>query len=275
MDVKLAFRVLKLYLIAIDSSGEPEKPNKRFDITDPNRLFVVSSVIIHETSFFELNEKIKQLKMKYFSDTDFEIHLKELTNRGKMRRLGYEMDTIADFLKGLYSIISDTEDLVIIAIAVEKSLPSVKISRKEYKKKLLEIATQLLIERITLYFDKINLYNRKEFALIKIDRSYYRENELLKESILKELKEGFYTSRRPSKDRLINEPMFLDSRRDTLIQIADAVAFCIRRKFTKPEKYPFNFSDFYDKIKKRFDRCRYNLEKIEGCGLKKWVFTVT
>lgn len=262
--------VTALFIVGIDSSGEPEKP-KEFIEMDQSSLFVVSAVITHENYYFGFKNKFEKLVQNSFGK-NIEVHMKELTNLNKMRNQGVSFNDIKDFLDKLYKLIGESE-LTLIGVIINKYPPSSKIGKKKYRKNLLQTATQLLLERITKYFDKIGLQNRKEFALLLIDESYYREDMILRDIVKEELEKGIYTSTRISKDRVISEPLFYNSKKQILIQVADAVAFCIRRKFTKPVKSGLDFSIYFDEIKKRFDTCLGGI--INGCGIKTWWFNGT
>jgi len=258
-----------MYLVGIDSSGEPEKKDTLLN-NDPNSYFVISAVIMHEHYFLSsFKNNITNLISSFFNK-QLEIHLKELTDLKRIKAMGFTFNRVNDFLDSLYDTIGKS-DLVLFSVVIKKYPPRIKISKKEYRKNLLQTALQLLLERISKYFDKIKLLETNEYALLLVDESYYRQDIVLRDIIKNELKEGIYTSKRLSRNNIISNPLFYDSRDHILIQIADAVAFCVRRKFSKPIKSGFDFSKFFEKIENKFDKCNNNI--IAGCGIKQWYFS--
>ena len=80
--------MIELFIAYIDSSGRP-------DFEDPEN-YVVASIITNERTWQGIDNSVKAIKMKHFpslSDSDVEIHAKDILNRDErslFRHLSWE-----------------------------------------------------------------------------------------------------------------------------------------------------------------------------------------
>jgi len=67
-----------MYLAYIDGSGRPEKN------CEPKGSYVLASLVIHESQWTYIDNKVKEIKLRYFPRVgveDFELHAKDMLNR--------------------------------------------------------------------------------------------------------------------------------------------------------------------------------------------------
>jgi len=84
-----------------------------------------------------------------------------------------------------------------------------------------------LLERIAITFDKVS--DKDGLLVILIDESTYkrdRTTSLLVDSIVSR---GDYASKWPVSRRIISRPIFVNSKREAVVQLVDLIAYIIRR----------------------------------------------
>ncbi len=208
--------VFEVYLSYIDTSGGPE-------YSDPEN-FVVASVIIHDTSWQNITKEIGQIKSKYFPDLhsdNVEFHVKDMLNhRGIYKEIS---------LNATYSILDDIFDAI---SAKDTHLHVVGTILDKRRRGLdLEVFGYVpVFERFNRYLSQINRHLQKdsesiEYGMAIIDSAGSRDQQL-RSKLSPILSSGTSYS---NFNYLINSILFADSRWDDLIQIADCVAYCIRK----------------------------------------------
>jgi hypothetical protein len=122
----------------IDSSGRPFGDNENF---------VLSCVITNEAEWQNIDNKVKQLKLKHFPglpDENIEIHAKDMMNHdGLFYQLSWAC--IYDILDDIFDLIASSDnDLCIIGVLIDKQRLRKSIDIEEW-------AYRLLFERINQF----------------------------------------------------------------------------------------------------------------------------
>ncbi len=248
-----------MFLIYLDSSGSPNFKDKE--------NYVLASVIINESYWEYIDNNIQEIKRKRFPnllDSEIEIHVKYMTSKkGIYEKMTWEQ--IYTVLEDIFNFITDyNTNLTLIAVLIDKSI-------MEKDQDIETWAYTLLYERINRYIEKEN--NRRildwntQYGITIIDTAGSKKSDQkLFTKLFPMLKKGTFFS---DLEYLIEEPLFTDSKWRNLSQIADCVAYCIRKKFRTSKNITFHdkhWDRFFNKIKKKLDRGRDG--QYMGCGLK-------
>jgi hypothetical protein len=244
-----------MYLIYIDESGKPS-------FNDPEN-FVLVSLAVHESVWKDADERVRSVKEKYFpKDPDsVEIHATEIIDHvGPYKNMPLEkrLNLIRDAL----AIIGDI-DCTINAVVIRKNklCPGVEV---EY------MASDFLFERICMFLNGINSArstsgHHEEYGLMMLDSSAPKHDNKTREKIRQLLKKGTeYNSSR----FLIEDPIFVDSKERNLSQLADLVAYCIRKEYRDGQKEEEirTYHEFFKMIEPKFRSSPSG--KYIGYGLK-------
>lgn len=247
-----------MFLAYLDSSGGATFKDKE--------NYVLTSVITNEINWQYIDNGVKTVKLKHFPnlpDSDVEFHAKDMMNhRGIYKGLSWKK--IYSILNDIFDFVSDDKtDLCIISVLIDKT--------KLYKDKDIETwAFRLLFERIHKFIEKRNTqlilaHGAPQYGIMIIDSYGFRANQRLRNKLYDMLRFGTLYSKL---EYLIEDPLFTDSKWRNLSQIADCVAYCVRRKF-RASSNAFRDSywgSFYKKIEVKFDENQYG--QHFGYGLK-------
>lgn len=219
-----------MYFAFIDESGNPDLK----DIN--NKFYVLVAFIMHEKGFPFLNDNIKllraeiwdQVKNKDFQGnipTEFELHVKEITSG-----LNY-YETIKDnfktqmrILEQIYDFISHLYGKVIAVIIPKDEYYSI------YKEDMAVWAFKLLVERLHRYILVRKRY-KEEYILIVMDRVGDEEDNKRRAEIEQYMLYGTGGGEHP--ENVIETPFIGDSKIHKGVQIADAIAYLLRRHTRK------------------------------------------
>ena len=246
-----------MYIVFIDESGKPVKKEPQ--------PFVVASVIIHENILDSLEEELLDLKLNFFGRKAYnvEIHGKEVVH-GKGYFSQVDMEKREKFLSECYKFIGSKTLTLIASVVLKEKFAG--LSEKEARESMERIAYMHLLERVTIYFDKIGSSER---ILLVVDETDVKHDISIKNRISEEIRMGLYTSRRFSSRRIFPAPLFLPSKEQAGLQLADLVAYAVFKKYSGNLRSAiFDFNKYLVMIWDRFDRCRGG--RVEGCGIKVW-----
>lgn len=250
-----------MYLAYIDGSGRPEKN------CEPKESFVLASLVTHESQWTYIDNKVKEIKLKYFPRVgveDFELHAKDMLNReGIFKGLTWNeiysiFDDIFDFL-----VKDDTEICAIAAVIMKQRMYDGKDIEKW--------AYRLLVERLNKFLDKNNMTAIRagmgpQYGIMIVDSCGVNWDGKVRKKIVEILKQGTYYCQLKY---LIEDPLFTDSKWRNLSQLTDCAAYAIRKHFRTPANPSFhdvNWEKYYQMLLKKADKDE--MGKIEGCGIK-------
>jgi len=209
-----------------------------------------------------------------------ELHANDIVHADKRGKFCILMPEFRfNLLESIYRKLANELSLMIIAVIVEKEpyqqvrenkekQGELSFNEKKYNEEVFRIAYRLLIERITNY-----LKEEKDKGILVIDEPTVKDAMNWKFIIREEIEKGKYAD--PT--ILIPVPLFTRSELSRIIQLADLVAYCIRRYYLaqnkEKERKPLSetdrkFKNFYEKYLKK--KIRQKNGKIEGFGIKIW-----
>jgi hypothetical protein len=234
-----------MFLAYLDSSGGATFNDKE--------NYVLTSVITNEMNWQCIDNGIRTIKLKRFPnlpDSDVEFHAKDMMVHAGIYN-GVSWDDIWLTVNDIFDFISDDKtEICIISILIDKT--------KLYPNKDIETwAYRLLFERINKFINRQNAKlilanSAPQFGITIIDSCGLRADQRLKNKLYSMLKNGTMYGKL---EWLIEDPLFTDSKWRNLSQIADCVAYCVRRhlrKGTKTFKDP-HWDSYFNLIEKKFD----------------------
>jgi len=261
-----------LYFAYIDESGNYEIDNKK------SLEYVLTAVVIHERDWVDFQKDCKNLRENVWKElnkgqkelpdlpNDFELHAKELCNRTNHFRVLEEDDKKwFNIMKQIFEKIKSLKLNIISSIII----------KDEFKKEYIDVkkwAYTLLIERLQRFVESKIRKNKNEYCLVVLDsegpNSDLEKREYIKEFI--EFGTGHGWEEYP--ENIIETPFIVDSHIHLGVQIADAIAYVLRRYIFKIQERNPNafFNDyceyFLGKIGHLFYRSDRN--KLRGYGVK-------
>jgi hypothetical protein len=224
-----------MYFLYLDDSGCANNPNERY--------FVLGGVYVFERQVYFLNEQLEQIACRYrsISSETVELHAYPISS-GKEEPWGLiSRDERRQVQKDILSVLSNShESCAAFACAVEKAaFPN---------SDPVEIAFEELCRRFDIcLMARFNEQNDPQRGIIVMDKSSY-------ETSLQRLAKDFQSlgTRWGVIRNLAEVPMFVDSKSSRLIQLADHIAYAVRRR------YELGDSSLLDIVLSRFspDKCR-------------------
>lgn len=213
-----------MYIAYIDESGKPNR-------TDPEN-FVLASVIINESNWQFIDQKINEIKQKHFPSyplDQVEFHVKDMMNKTGIYN-GRKIGEIFDILDDIFNLITNNPNcFCVIASYIDKPRVYEHVNMETW-------AFRLLIERIDLYLNKMNDMHIKnknplQYGMMIIDSVDESFDNKIRKKVSNMMKHGtLYLTLQ----YLIEEPIFIDSKWRNLSQLTDCVAYCIRRYYKHP-----------------------------------------
>lgn len=234
-----------MFLAYLDSSGGATFNDRE--------NYVLTSAITNEMNWQYIDNGIRAIKLKHFPnlpDSDVEFHAKDMMGHvGVYNSVSWDDTWLT--LKDVFDFISDDKtEICVISVLIDKT--------KLYPNKDIETwAYRLLFERINKFINRQNakliLANSPpQFGISIIDSCGLKADQRLKNKLYSMLKNGTMYCKL---EWLIEDPLFTDSKWRNLSQIADCVAYCVRRhlrKDIKTFKDP-SWDSYFTQIEKKFD----------------------
>ena len=208
-----------MVLAYIDESGSPH-------MNDESKIFSMTAILISEEDFQQIDTIMsnlrEQLVYEYNLNPDVDFHVKELLKNKKKDKMKREFKQLTyeqrlEIYKKRLAVIENL-NLTIITVAI-------------FKRELEEgedprfWANLMLIERLQMFVQEST---RCDFLTIFMDD----EGEEWNNYKINLLKTAIYSKEHPSRiniTKIIPKIYFLKSKESMGIQIADNVAFCVRR----------------------------------------------
>lgn len=217
-----------MYFAYVDESGNKDINNKQ------NKLYVLTAIIIHEQYWEWIHRESKNLKSKIWSlvkekglqidpPDDFELHMKEISRKeGYYSTIGDDDETLRNIWRELYSFISKLF-IKIISIVVHKehftNQNFVDVGKWAFK---------LLIERLSRYVMD-NHPEKEQHIMIVMDSVDPEFDEQKRREIEDFIKYGTGQGWEEFPEQVIETPFIVDSKIHSGVQLADLVAYLVRR----------------------------------------------
>lgn len=217
-----------MYLLYADESGSLNDKTQRY--------FVLAGVCVFERQTYWLSQKLDEVVGRYYPSAphELELHGSPMHNgRNRWRGILNRKDAICDAL----SVLNNTDkNNRLFAVVIDKQISS--------DRSLMEIAYEQLSSRFDMFLGRLHKRDSNtQRGVIIFDKSTYEE-------ALQKLTSNYIRNGHSwGKLRNLSEvPLFIDSEKSRLIQLADLIAFAVLRKY--------NFEDptYFDLIKSRFDK---------------------
>jgi len=220
-------KVINMYLAFIDESGTMQA-------NDPNNnYYIITAMVMQEKGMKFLHQKSQALKKEIWQlvqgtkksmPPNFEIHLQEILDAKKyFKPLRSNIQKTEDFLNKIFQFINNLYITIISIVIVKDDFFS------KYKQgELLKWSLQLLIERVNRYvWNDTKNKKDKEFALLIMDEDFTHDKK--KRKFISNMMEKGVKYQTGDVDRILDTPIFLDSKLHNGIQIVDSIAYLIRR----------------------------------------------
>ncbi|MGI0013244.1 MAG: DUF3800 domain-containing protein [Nitrososphaera sp.] len=211
-----------MFLAYVDASGRPS-------FVDAEN-FVLASLVTHESNWQLIDNGVKKIKISHFPnlpDSEVEFHVKDMMNRhGIFKNLTW--DKIYQILDDVFDFVGAAETPVsIIGVLIDKT--------KLRKNKDAELwAHRLLFERINRHIERCNKakieqgQSAQEVGMMITDSEGETKDQKLRKKLHHMLKEGTLYN---NLEYLIEDPLFTDSKWRNMSQLADCVAYAIRKRY--------------------------------------------
>jgi hypothetical protein len=247
-----------LFLAYLDSSGRP--------LFEDKESYVLASVITNERSWQAIDNGVKQIKIKHFPnlpDNEVELHAKDMLNHdGIFKSLSW--DEIYAIFSDVFDFISNPDSqLTLIAVVIQKDKLNKNTDTERW-------AFGLIFERLNKFIARQNAQLMsagypQEYGIMIMDSEGEKKDSRLRNKITGMLRHGTEFANLTS---LIEDPLFTDSKWRNMSQLADNVAYCVRKNLRSNTMsfHTANWTGYFKKIEPRFD-CRSSGSYL-GWGLK-------
>jgi hypothetical protein len=216
-----------------DSGSSQNEPNGESH-------FVLGGFIAHEERLFNLKDKLDKLVGKYAGTAtpSVEIHCSEIFSRRRPPWNGLNKEEAREAIKDVLKIVATQCTLPSID-GKQVTVMSCAVNKADYQGQTppILLAFEDLSSRFQKFLNRQNeKYKRKEKGLIIIDKSTYESNL---QNLAGDLsRDG--TRWGPKPKNVLEVPMFVDSKVSRAIQLADAVAYAVFRRYSFADLNYFN-----------------------------------
>jgi hypothetical protein len=250
-----------MYLVYVDESGKPT-------FKDPEN-FVLGAVVIQESHYHAIDLAVNAVKERYFAlqPQTVEIHTMDMVYR-RNRFQALSLDQCQAMFRDVAEVVAQSQ-CTLLASVIVKSRVFPHLRDKQFDP--LEWGHRLLFERACNLLAKINASrgpSQQEHGILLIDAVERRHDARLRTKLVDFYRSG---SHYVKNQFLIDEPIFVSSQYRNLSQLADFVAFVVRRyhREVKANNLPDALArEAFERIKNRFDTSPNG--KLDGCGIKKF-----
>jgi hypothetical protein len=203
----------------MDESGKP-------NYNDAENEYVLAAITIHESEYKHIEDELSKVKRKYFPEMDpkdVEIHATDIISR---KGLFSKMDvtTRSQLFKDVLGTLDEIDSVVNCTI-IRKNL------LKNHPDDVDNLAYKFLFERLCMTHTTLNKKLIKngtdpQFGILFMDSIQPKFDEKIKSRVRNMIIEG---TEHIINDYIIEDVVFVDSRYRAMSQIADCIAFAIRR----------------------------------------------
>lgn len=222
-----------MYLLYVDESGDVGLHNS------PTRYFILSAIVVHEMKWRDTLQELVAFR-RMLRDTKGlklrdEIHASVFINKpGELKRI--KRNDRLDIMKKCIDWVNAQPYLNVFSVVVDKQGKSNDI---------FELAWNTLVNRFENTLKHRNFVgprNSDETGIVISDNT---EGEKLRKLVRKMRhyntvpnKKDYYSSgyRNIKIEKVIEDPVFRDSRQSLILQMNDVIAYCVRQKY-EPNNY--------------------------------------
>ena len=246
-----------MYLLYADGSGNSAIKQDRVH----NGLYVLSCAIIHETRLRTVENNIAALKRNALPQIDpenWELHAHEIWNSGGyFARADVSMDLpkkTAIFDKVVNTICKS--DIALITVVVFKD----RIKSRRLASNISGAAWKIAAERFDHFLERAP--ERTNMGMIFMDRSDRTSESEIRNAVNAATRKG------PSgqTEHVVSEPVFVRSDEHLSVQLADMVAYIVKRHYGGDSKFKEWFEAIMTKTYSPPKRARYGIKEFPSEG---------
>jgi len=199
-----------MYLLYADESGNPDGVEDRY--------FVLGGIALFERKVFWVNEEVDKLQSNLFPGVHVEFHAQPIVSHREEPWHSLPSQKRTETLESLCKIIASSPEIVLFAVAVERSTTTEPVAR----------AFEELCNRFDSFLKRLHAQGNTQRGLIIFDETRY-ESRL--QTLLAE-----YRGTGTRFGRVYNFadiPFFADSKSTRLLQLADLIAYAVYRRYER------------------------------------------
>jgi len=256
--------------VFIDESGKPTKKE--------GTPFVVSALIVDDRTYLRIRRDINVILRDVLGDViserrfrvdGVEVHAREVV-QGEGFFRGVDIGRRAALLRRVSHYVGSElrgAATSVSVVIVKKRVLNTSSSEGEVREAMVKKAFGLLMERVAWYLSDYD----NELALLLVDKSEIDYD--VRNAVLLEITQGLYTSQLTSSERILETPLFIDSKRHRPLQLADFIAYTLFRIYSgKPVAAGgvFNFRAYLSNMEPIIRKGSKG--QVAGYGIKVWEF---
>lgn len=227
------------YYLFLDESGNHDLKN--IDQNFP--IFLLCGILISEEEYFKLNEKIDNLKNKFWNNSNIILHSRDIRKRDNNFQILFDLKVKENFYNEINEIIKST-NYIIISSCIDKQDFIKKYGKLEND--VYEVSLSFIIERMIFCLDE-----KKDADNIKlvIEKRGKNEDQKLSRHIERLRKIGTYYVK-PERFEKYNFSFTFKSKSENIngLQVSDLIAYPLARYCINPKNVNLPFELFRNKI---------------------------
>lgn len=235
-----------MYLIYLDESGTGHE-------NDINTIYCLGGLVISEKYWQILDVGLSDIKKQYGYNLFHELHIRRFYTRNRPSINNNKNSVPRSIINSVYDLIANSP-LILFCMSVDRDRRKSKNIDVEFD------AWESLASRLNIHVGKTcKKLSVDEYGLLIMDEKCDDKDLRIRDHFRKFRESG---TKYQNIDRLIEDPLFTNSKWRNLTQLADAVVTCVRYVDD-----PF-FKIQFEKIKNKFDKDENG--NIYNYGLKIW-----
>ncbi len=224
-----------MYLLYSDESGDPGRAG-------PGRYFILSAILIHETSWHQCFDLTKQLRVYLKKDygiaKNAELHAnKNIAGRGALWGVRFSIEDRVKLFQVVIETLAQMPGLKTMSVCINKASPQ---CAEKKGRDIHDLAWSFLLQRFHNYITSRGTGNSNEHGLVFHDTGHDQEIRKLmrKMRVYNYVPSRYGSPRNIPLTSLLEDPVPRDSAHSQFIQLVDYVAYCLLRKVSPVDKYP-------------------------------------
>ena len=228
-----------MYFLCVDESGQAKINSNTTD----DSLYILSGVLVHEKDWRSVQKQLVDVKQDLFPESnpdEWELHASDIWNS---RKFFSNKNLNLNFAKK-YEIFSKVVDIVCKS---EITLVNVIIFKNKLEQRGSHAVLKYSWQRLTVRFEDFLEQNQigTDYGLFIIDSMENNLETRIKDTILTGARSG---RSRLGNHHVIENPIFVDSFRWNLIQLADMVAYVVHKYYNKDPMFEGWFKSLDSKM---------------------------
>ena len=244
-----------MYFLYVDGSGQTKIKRDRQN----NGWYILSGVIVHEGDWRDIEKNLAEVKKEAFPEQDpedVELHAYSIWNNQvfcKNKKLNMTLAKKREVFSRVLDLVCKSKITLIDTVISKDEM------RARYEvPRFIEYSWMFILERFEGFLKLQS--ERTNNGLIFVDSSQKVPESEIKNIIRRMVREG---SPQQQVDHVIEDPIFVESHRRNLIQVADMIAYVVY----KHHKGDPQFREWFEMLKPKM---RMRDGKLEGVGFKKF-----